>query len=60
MLCNHSKLWYVEARAQKCIDLGVSFNPNRLLYHNVSRILVLVLFPNIFYFHVGILPVFLN
>ncbi len=31
------------------------FKPNRLLYHNVSRILVFVLFPNIFYFLVGIL-----
>ena len=34
------------------------FKPNRLLYHNVSKILVFVLFPNIFYFLVGILKVF--
>ena len=33
-------------------------NPNRLLYHNASIILVFVLFPNIFYFLVGILYVF--
>ena len=33
-------------------------NPNRLLYHNVSRIFVFVLFPNILYFLVGILYVF--
>ena len=32
--------------------------PNRSLYHNVSRILVFVLFPNILYFLVGILYVF--
>ena len=34
------------------------FNPNRLLDHNVSRILVFVLFPNIFYFLAVILSVF--
>ena len=32
--------------------------PNRSLDHNVSGILIFVLFPNIFYFLVGILPVF--
>ena len=36
------------------------FNPNQLLEHNVSGILVFVLFPNIFYFLVGILPVFVT
>jgi len=35
-----------------------TLNPNRLLDHNVSRILVFVLFPNIFYSLVVILPVF--
>ena len=35
-----------------------ALNPNRLLDHNISGNLVLVLFPNIFYFLVVILPVF--
>jgi len=34
------------------------FNPNQLLDHNVSGFLIFMLFPNIFYFLVGILPVF--
>ena len=34
------------------------FNPNRSLDHNASGILIFVLFPNIFYFLVGILSVF--
>ena len=34
------------------------FNPNRSLDHNASGILIFVLFPNIFYFLVVILPVF--
>ncbi|PXX23175.1 hypothetical protein EJ73_00840 [Hoylesella shahii DSM 15611 = JCM 12083] len=33
-------------------------NPNRSLDHNVSRVLVFVLFPNIFYFLVGIFTFF--
>ena len=33
-------------------------NPNRSLDHNISRVLVSVLFPNIFYFLVGIFTVF--
>lgn len=35
-----------------------NLNPNRPLDHHVSRVIVFVLFPNIFYFIVGILPVF--
>ena len=34
-----------------------ALNPNRLLDHNVSRILVFVLFPNIYYFLVDTLLV---
>ena len=34
------------------------FNPNQLLDHNVSGILIFMLFPNIFYFLVGIFTVF--
>jgi len=37
-----------------------TFNPNRSLDHNVSGILVFVLFPNIFYSLVGILPAFVT
>ena len=36
------------------------FNPNQLLDHNVSGFLIFMLFPNIFYFLVGILPVFVT
>jgi len=36
----------------------IILTPNRSLDHNVSGILIFVLFPNIFYFLVGILPVF--
>ena len=36
----------------------VLLNPNRLINHNVSKVLVFMLFPNIFYFLVGILYVF--
>ena len=36
----------------------ILFNPNRSLDHNVSGILVFVLFPNIFNFLVAILCVF--
>ena len=35
-----------------------TFNPNQSLEHNVSGILVFVLFPNISYFLIGILLVF--
>ena len=35
----------------------VLLNPNRLINHNVSRVLVFMLFPNSFYFLVGILSV---
>ena len=38
--------------------LYLCFNPNQLLDHNVSGFLIFMLFPNIFYFLVGILPVF--
>ena len=38
----------------------ILFNPNRSLDHNVSGILVFVLFPNIFYFLIGILSVFVT
>ena len=38
----------------------ILFNPNRSLDHNVSGILVFVLFPYIFYFLIGILSVFLT
>ena len=37
-----------------------AFNPNRSLDHNVSGILVFVLFPNIFYFLVSILSAFVT
>ena len=35
----------------------VLLNPNRLINHNVSIVLVFMLFPNSFYFLVGILSV---
>lgn len=35
-------------------------NPNRSLDHKSSKLLVFVLFPNRFYFLVGILPVFVT
>ena len=46
----------------KLLSVSSSFclNPNRSLDHSVSGILVFVLFPNIFYFLIGILSVFLT
>ena len=35
-------------------------NPNRFIRPQCSKILAIVLFPNIFYFLVGILPVFVT
>ncbi len=37
-----------------------TFNPNQSLDYNISGILVLVLFPNIFYSLVGILSAFVT
>lgn len=63
-LCEGNHYPFIEERYNNVTTLAIPknkvLNPNRFIRPQCSKILAIVLFPNIFYFLVGILPVFVT